>query len=912
MRWTNILRLRLRSLVRRGRVEQELDDELLYHFERLVEEYAASGMPPAQARLAARREMGGAEQRKEECRDARGMALVDGIRRDLAYALRALRRSPAFTSVAILSLALGIGANTAIFTLWNGVLRAPLPGVASPDELVILSNPDKMGMWSGHIDGVRPWLAYAEFEQLRDRADAFSSVMASQSSLETFQLRVDDGAWEEASGRLVSGGFFRTLGVGSAIGRVFAPEDDRVDASTAVISYAYWQRRFGGRPDVIGRTLTIRNAALTIAGVAPPGFFGETSGQQPDLWLPLRAQPALMPGRDWLHDTPPAKVMWLHVFARLKRGVTAARAEAEANAIFHAGLESFYGGAAANRRRELLDQRLQVQSGARGASATRIEFAQSLTALLAGVGVLLLIACANLANLLLARGAARAPEIAVRVSLGASRARVVRQLVTESLALAAIGGAAAIAVAYALHGALVQMMAESDPEFHMTFALDRVVLTFLFSATALAALMFGLFPAWQVTRSDVVAGLREQGRSAAAGAGQRRAGRLLVSLQLALALPLLVGAGLLARTVFNLQRADLGYPSDRLLLVRVNAREAGYERERRARLLSDLRGAIQQIPAVRAASFSQLGVFSGGDSMATFDIEGFAPTSDRDRGSALDVVGPGYFSTLGVPVVLGREILDTDRGGAMDVCVINESFARRFFERRSPIGMRITPRLDAQRRACQIVGVTKNARTQGLRESVEPRYFLAAAQQLAGVGSPTFLIRTARETAPIVADVRRAIQRIDPALPIVSASSLEEAMAPLTAQDRATARLAVVFGAVALALAAIGLYGVLAYGVSRRTGEIAIRIALGAQSGRVVSMILGETIGIVLAGLALGGGLAYAVSRVIDSRLYGVSPQDPLTLASATALLLAVALGAAYVPAERASRVDPMTALRQQ
>jgi predicted permease len=400
------------------------------------------------------------------------------ILQDLRYALRMMAATPAFTAVAILSLALGIGANTAIFSLWNGVLHSSLPVVYKPEQLVMLTDPDEGGMWSGRVDGPRSWLTYGEFEQFRDHAECFSALMASQSSLNTLQVRFEDGAWEEARGRLVSGGFFQVLGVRPAIGRTFTTAEDRAETPYAIISYNYWQRRFGGRPDVLGKTFTMRKAALTIIGVAPQGFIGETSGQQPDLWLPLRMQPRVIPGKDW-HETPPEKVMWLHVLGRLKPGVTLAQAEAQVNVLFQAGLESFYGAAASGeRRREYLDQRVRIQPGARGASMMRNEFSHSLTALLAAVGVLLLIACANLANLLLARGAARKSEIALRLSLGASRGRLIRQLVTESLALAALGGVASLAVAYVLHGALVRMMAESDTRFQMSFALDPLVLAF--------------------------------------------------------------------------------------------------------------------------------------------------------------------------------------------------------------------------------------------------------------------------------------------------------------------------------------------------------------------------------------------------------------------------------------------------
>jgi putative ABC transport system permease protein len=913
MRWTTKFRLRLRSLVRSSLVERELDEELRYHLEHLVEDYVAAGMSIEDARRRARREMGAIEQNKEECRDARGVSLIDGISRDVVYALRALRKSPGFSTVAILSLALGIGANTAIFSLWNGVLLSSLPGVDRTEQLVMLTNPNKTGSWSGRweggTDGPRSWLTYEEFEQLRDHARSFSGVMASESSLPTWQVRFQNAAWEEARGRLVSGEFFDVLAVDAAIGRVFTVADDRAGEPLAVISHSYWQRRFGGNRDVLGRTFTIRNTALTIVGVTPAGFIGETSGQQPDFWLPLRLQLRVLPDKDRLHDTPPEKVMWLHVFGRMKPGVTIAQAESEANAIFHAGLESFYGAAAAARP-EFLDQQLRLWPAARGASPTREEFSQSLTALLAAVVVLLLIASANLANLLLARGAARRSEIALRLSLGATRGRLVRQLVTESLVLASIGGAAAIAVAYGLHGALVRMLAESDQRFHMTFAVDTVILTFAAAATLLAALLFGLLPAWQVTRTRAAETLREY-RGAVGSPGPARSARFLVSVQLALSLPLLVGAGLLAQTVNNLQRADLGFATERLLLTRVDLGEAIEDTERQQSVRREMLDALARLPGVRAVSFSHLGVFTGGNSGATIEVEGYIPRGANDRGSGYDIVGPQYFSTLGVPILLGREIQDSDRAGAVNVCVINEAFAKRFFDRRNPIGMHITEVGDVSRQTTwQVVGVVKNARTQALRGDVEPRYFVAAEQPPPADDSPTFLIRTATDAGAMLPSVRETLQQVNAAVPIMSARTIEQRMAPLTAQDRTTARLAIVFGAIALTLAAIGLYGVLAYGIARRTGEIAIRIALGAQSGRVVFMILRETVALVFFGLILGGGVAFGGSRLIGSRLYGVAAQDPLTLMLATGLLLVVAFASAFLPARKASKLDPVAALR--
>ena len=834
---------------------------------------------------------------------------------DLRYAFRTMAARPGFTAVAILSLALGIGANTAIFSLWNGVLHASLPVVQRPDELVILTDPGEAGLWrgtwNGRTDGPRDWLTYAEFEQLRDRADVFSGLMATQSSISTWQVRADGEAWEDARGRLVSGGFFQVLGVGAAAGRVFTADADWRDTHDAVISYGYWQRRFGGRPDVIGRTLTIRNATVTIVGVAARGFVGETTGQQPDLWLPLRLQPSVLPGNNYLRDTPPEKAMWLHVFGRLKPGVSLAEAEARANAIFQADLQSFYGATASDDRgRELLNQRLEVRPAAGGASSMRTELSDSLTALMAGVGVLMLIACANLANLLLARGAARRAEMMLRLSLGAGRGRLVRQLVTESLALAAAGGVAAVAVAYVLYRALVLMLAEGDPNFAIDFAFGLRVSAFLVAATVTAALLFGLLPAWQATATDSAAALKEYGRGALGSRAQTRSGRALVSLQLALSLPLLVGAGLLARTAYNVQGIDHGFTTGRLLLVRVELQTAAEDPVRRSTLRRALLDRIQKTSGVSAASFSQLGVFTGSFSSRSIEVEGNAATAGQDVESTFDDVGPGYFTTLGVRLLQGRDILDSDGLESPRVCVINEAFARRFFERRNPIGMRLTEIDDeSARTSYQIVGVARDARTHNLRGDVEPRVFTAATQRPSSVANPIFIVRSHTDL-PVASAVRQAIQQVRADVPITSARTAEERKAPLTAQDRATARLAVAFAAVALTLAAIGLYGVLSYGVARRTSEIAIRIALGAQPRRVITMILGETALVVAAGLVAGVGLAYAASRLVDSRLYGVAPRDPVTFALATSLLLVVALVAAYLPARRASRLEPTAALR--
>ena len=839
------------------------------------------------------------------------------ILQDIRFTLRSLAARPGFAAVAILSLTLGIGANIAIFSLWNGLLHASLPLVTHPEQLAMLSDPASSGVWHGDESGDRDMLTWDEFEQLRDRATSFSALMASESSLDSWQLRFQGSDWEEAHGRMVSGGYFPLLGIAPAMGRLFTEADDRQDSPYAVISYDYWQRRFAGSPAVLGRSFTLRQAVLTIIGVAPRGFIGETFGQDPDLWISMRMEPQVVPGDDRLHDVPPEKAMWLHVFGRLKPGVKLSRAEAESNAIFKAGLEQFYGGVASpERRKELLDQKLKARPAAGGASSARGDFSTSLSALMAAVGVLLLIACANLANLLLARGAVRRPEMALRLSLGASRGRLIRQLVTESLVLAAMGALCGLAAARLIFAVLAGMIAQGDQGFAMNFALDPLAIAFTLAVTVSSALLFGLLPAWQATRTDASAALKEQGR-AGASLGRMRLGRSLVSLQLALSLPLLACAGLLARTVYNLQHVDLGYPRQRLVMTAIDSRTAGYNSERSAVLFRDLLERIKSIPGVAAVTYSHNGLFTGSNSSDLMLAEGYTPKGQDDTGSAWDFVAPNYFSTLHIPLLVGREILQSDDAAAPKVCVVNEAFARKFFGGRNPLGLHVTmiDESGAGRKgtAYQVVGVARNFRTNSLRDKVNPRVSLPFSQPHAdSVKRANYLIRTTSDSAAVLPAVRQAIQRMDASLPILYAQTLEERMAPWTAQDRITAQVAVVFGISALVLAAIGLYGVLSYNVARRRSEIAIRIALGAQPGGIIRMVLRDTSVLVLAGILVGGGLTYAASRWIASQLFDVAPQDPLVLTAAATVLVAVALGAVYLPAWRASRVAPMEALRQE
>jgi predicted permease len=819
------------------------------------------------------------------------------IQQDLRYAIRTLASQPGFAAVAVLSLALGIGANSAIFSLISSVLLSALP-VRDPQSLVMLTNPASNGITVGSKSGEREELTWSEFRQLRDLSTVFSSLMACQIEPEPVPVRVDGSEAEETLVQMVSSEYFSTLGVPALLGRTLSA-DDAPSPPHAVISYDYWQRRFGRRADVLGTTITIRQGAFSIIGVAPPSFFGETVGQRPDVWVPLTLQPVVLPGREWLYENPGGgdKVMWLHVFGRLKPGVRIETAQAAANVRFQQGLAVFYGSAERARK-----QWLKLRSAANGASQIRGQIAEPLTMLLAASGLVLLIACANLGNLLLARTTSRTREISLRLALGASRGRLIRQLFTESMVIAFLGGLAGLAAAWMLRAGLLALVPEP---IHLPVAPDVRVLGFAFALTVAAGLILGLLPVLRTMNLNATSGLKEQGRGLTASAAWLRAGRFVVVGQVALSLPLLIGAGLLLRTFQNLQQADLGYVKERLILVRVDVQMGGYEEQRRVAVFQRLLERVRAVPGASAASYSKSGLFLGSRSSGHVEVEGYTQKGDGGVWSVWDHIGPDYLSTLGIPLRLGREITERDQPLSNRVCVINEAFAKRFFAGRNPLGMHVDK--------YEIVGVAQNSRNRSLRDEIEPRFYVPAAQP---TDVPprfiTFAVRTVAEPSSVLAGVRRAILSEDPNLPITAASTLTELVNKQMVQDRLLARLSMAFGIVSLLLAAIGLHGVLSYGVARRTNEIGIRKALGAQHSAVMLMILRETGLLLLVGLLAGTFLSAAGTQLIASRLYGLAPSDPVAIGVAVAMLAGVALLAAWVPAHRASRVDPLVALRYE
>jgi predicted permease len=818
------------------------------------------------------------------------------IQQDVRYALRTLAAQPGFAVVAVLSLALGIGANTAIFSLLNSVLLSALP-VHDPQSLVMLTNPASNGVMIGGKSGEREELTYSEFCQLRDLSSVFASLMACQIEPERVPVRIDGSEPEEIVVQLVSSGYFSTLGVPALLGRTLGPDDDRA-APNAVISYDYWHRRFGRRAEVLGSRIAIRQGVFSIIGVAPASFFGETVGQRPEIWVPLSNQPAVLPGRDWLHENPgdQDKVMWLHVFGRLKPGMRIETAQAAANVTFQQGLAAFYGSAERAR-----SQWLKLRPAARGASQIRGQFAEPLTMLLLASGLVLLIACANLGNLLLTRTTARMREMSLRLALGAGRGRLIRQLLTESMVVACLGGIAGLGAAWILRAGLLRLVSDT---IHLPGTPDARVLGFAFALTLVAGVILGLLPALRTMSVNASAGLKEQGRGLTGSAAWLRTGKSVVVGQVALSLPLLVGAGLLLRTLQNLQQVDLGYAKERLFLMRVDVQMAGYEEQRRLPLFQRLLERVRAVQGVRAASYSKSGLFLGSRSSGHVEVEGYTPEGGEGVRSVWDHVGPDYFSTLGIPLLLGREITERDQPSSNKVCVINEAFAKRFFTGRNPLGMHVD--------RYETVGVARDSRNGSLRDEVEARFYISAAQPTDVPRFITFVVRTVAEPSSVLAAVRQAILSEDRNLPITAVSTLTQLVDRQMEQDRLLARLSTAFGVVGLFLAAIGLYGVVSYGVARRTNEIGIRKALGAPDSAVMAMILRETVLLLAVGLVSGVALCVAGMRFITSRLYGLAPTDPVALGVAITALTGVALVAAWLPAHRASRVDPSVALRYE
>jgi len=837
--------------------------------------------------------------------------------KDLRHTGRALWHNPGFTAVTVLSLALGIGVNTAIFSLIDALLLKTLP-VEDPGRLVMLSDPNSSGVSIGTQGGERSLFTYEEFDRMRERNQVFTGMFAAESSAERENVSINGGSLEELRTRLVSGDYFPTLGVKPLVGRTFTREDEKGPGSDpyAVISYAYWQKRFGRDAAVLGKTIQLHKTFLTIIGVMPPRFFGETVGESPDAWVPMMMEPLVKPGRNWLHDDRSKweRVEWLLVAGRLQPGVTAKQAQSSVNVLFQQVIHETAGAnLPPDRLRQLAGQKIKIQAGSKGASPLRDDFNEPLLVLMAVVALVLLIACANVANLLLARSASRQREIGIRLAIGASRGLLIRQLLTESLVLALLGGAVGVLFAFWASQLLLRMVASGPNPVPLDVHPGLRMLAFTLGVSLLTGLVFGLAPAFRATNVDVSSTLKENSRGVIGSGARITMGKALVVSQVAISLLLLIGAGLFLRTLRNLQQVDLGYPREKLLLVRVDPLSAGYENAQRAAVFQALLERFRSTPGVRAVTLSKNGLFSGAESGDQITVEGYKPQKEGDDHARFDQIGPGYFSTLGIPILLGREIGPQDAGTSAPVCVINEALSRFYFGKQNPIGKHITDEFPDTRTTFEIVGVTKDDRDHRLRDDIPRRFYIPFFQGLGGIPpAGNFEIRTFADPNSVIRMIRQQVEQVDRSLPILSASPLGELLDRRLTQERLLAQLCGFFGALALLLASVGLYGVLSYSIARRTNEIGIRMALGAQRRTVLGMVLRETVVVVAVGIAIGVPVAFGLTRLVSSKLYGLKSTDPLTITLATLILAAVAMLAGYLPARRASRVDPLIALRYE
>jgi predicted permease len=913
MRWLYKLPLRLRSLFNRGRVEEELSDELRFHLERLIEEQAAKGMTLEEARYAALRELGGMEQIKEECRDMRRVNWLENILQDVRYGLRQLRRGPAFTGVAVLMLALGIGANTAIFSLIDAVMLKMLP-VKNPQQLVLLNwrqtKPVQGGPgYSG--DGTHT-LSYLGFKRLRRQNDIFSSVMGFVPlgvGPESVTVNID-GQPSGAGGEMVSGNYFAGLGVSPFLGRVLTDADEDHAARVTVLGYGYWTRKFGRDPAVIGKTIVLGGEPFSIVGVAPPEFFGLEPGRVPDFWIPLIDLPSIGPWGIESHSAFTARQWWwLMVVGRLKPNVSQSQARAALKVWIRQTLTDEVGVAPADAPAFSAG----LDPASRGLDYLRREFSEPLLILMGVVGLVLLIACANIAALLLARAEGRRREIAMRLALGASRARLIRQLLTESLLLAAAGGMCGMVLAG--WGAKVLLhLVSGGPSLPVEVHASLTVLGFAAAVSLLTGILFGLAPSLGATRLSLSPALKENSRGALAGRGgaRWRLGKSLVIAQVAFSLLLVTGAGLFIRTLMNLEHQDLGFDPHGMLLFRVNAMQSGYQGPRELKLYDEILRRVLALPGVEGASLSLHALLSGWCQTSTITAEGGQSKPGQNPIAWSNLVGPNFFKTMRIRLLLGRDIGEQDTATSPPVVVVNESLARKLFGNLNPLGRRFTfGQSFNPKEAVEIVGVVQGAKYTNMRDE-PPLTAYAPVSQEGGLGRTYFEVRTAGDPPLLIPSVRRAVAEVDRSLALSDVKTQDQQIDEALVQEKLIARLASFFGTLALALAAIGLYGTLAYTVGRRTNEIGVRVALGASRKQILKMVLREAFALVLIGMLLGLPLALAAGRLVASQLYGLKTSDPLTLSTAIGLLVAVASLAAYLPARRASKVDPMVALRYE
>jgi len=890
------------ALIRKRRVERELDEELRAYLETSIQEKMRNGLAREEASRAARVEIGSLEAVKDHTRDVGWEARLESVWRDVRYAVRTLRRSPAFSAVAVLTLTLAIGANTAIFSAINAVMLRPLR-VERPEELIALA--------AVHLENVEPVFSYSAYRQFAvEGAHVAEPIAASTVRRDAVTI---DGLPEPMDHKWVSGNYFTTLGVRATVGRTLLPADDRLPPGepVAVLSDAYWARRFGRDPSVVGRSFRFRATAFTIVGVAPRGFFGETLGEALDAWMPLSAQPG---APSWLwrgHSTT-----WLRILARRRPGITLVQARAGLEPVYARIRDDIAGGTDSSQyRKSVLESRLAVSEASSGSSRLRDNLSGPLMILMGIVGLVLVVACANVASLMLARAAARRRETAVCLAIGAGRLRLVRHGLAEALLLAALGGIGGLFLATWGGSVLVALVSGALP-ISLEVSPDLRVLAFAMLTSCATAVVFGLLPALRAARIDPLPALKVGG-GPGRGTARIPLRRTLVVTQIVVSLVLLVAAGLFVRSLLKLKDIDTGFDPNHVLLFRVTppVDEQPVSVEQRRNLYRQLLARAESVPGVEGASASFSGVFTRGTWGNVIAVEGFIPRAGVTPRTFANSITPRYFDVMRIAVLRGRGFTDGDHETAPKVAVVNEAFARQFFGEANPIGKRVglcssEPCGSPPRGMMEIVGVTEDAKYVDLREKTRSMLYVPFTQIEQSLGE--LEVRTAGDPAAVAATLHRELAGVDSRLAIVGMVELRDQVDASIVAERLIAKLSATFGLLALALAAVGLYGVIAYVTTQRTGEIGIRMALGADRHDVRRLVLRDTLTLVAIGAAIGIPAALAGARLLASQLYEVGPNDPLAVSLSLATLCAAALVAGYLPARRAAHVDPSVALRAE
>jgi predicted permease len=866
-------------------MEEELEKELRFHLEQHTADLIAQGLDPEEARRQARLALGGPERVKEQCRDARGTRWLEDLLQDLRYGMRMLMKNPGFTTIAAVTLALGIGANTTIFSFINGLALRPIVGVKEPERLVAVYTSDRS---SGQLYSDSSYPDYVDF---RDQADAFSGLAAYSGT--TLTLTGADEA-ERLRGAYVTDNYFDTLGVEARAGRTLRADDSTPGAApVAVISHRLWQRRFGGESSVVGRTITLDRRVYTVVGVAPESFRGLRLGAPPEFWLSMTTENVGERG-DRI----------LNIIGRLKPGVSLKQAQSQITTIgarlARAYPETNLGTLAAPNEPRPMTVVRESLIPPEGLQYAWVVFGS----LLAVVGLVLLVACANVANLLLARASTRRREIAVRLAIGASRWRLVRQLLTESLLLALLGGGGGLILAFWCSGLLPAFFSPNEVG-GLDVSLDWRVLVFTLAASLLTGVLFGLAPALESSRPDLVTALKD-GAEIHGWRWRITLRQALVVTQVALSLTLLIGAGLSLRSLSHALKFDPGFASQNLLIASLETRGAAMSKEQGQNFYRQALERIGSLPGVRSATLAAIVPISGGGTRRGVQIEGYEPRPNEDLELNCNVVGLNYFNTMGIPLAQGRDFNAMDGEGGPGVVIVNEELARRYFPGQNPIGKRL--RIGSDSPYWEIIGVARSAKYRQLREAPLPFIYIPLEQEYRG--GVTLLARAAGEPANLAQAVRREIRSLNGDVPVYAIRTMSEQIGEALAADRMIAALLGAFGGIALLLAVVSVYSVVSYAVTQRVREIGVRLALGARGADVLKLVIGQGVKLVMIGVAFGLAMSLALTRLTSSLLFEVSATDPATFTGVVAMLTTAALAACYIPARRAMKVDPMIALR--